>query len=178
MSFKYNENNAGNSMITKAGEYEVYPNAYEYTMTNSTNRPMITMNYKVRDDVDQEGAGSEIRFDNFVHSPKSDWRFNALTKATGAFEDDHDFGNPQGWAEEMLGKPIRVKVKIEESNGKQYPSIASFKPSQEAMTEEPEIKQHDTSSPTTASKPAASTVKDPFADGGESINISDDDLPF
>lgn len=178
MSFKYNENNAGNSMITKAGEYEVYPNAYEYTMTKSTNRPMITMNYKVRDDVDQEGAGSEIRFDNFVDSTKSDWRFNALTKATGAFEDDHDFGNPQGWAEEMLGKPIRVKVKIEESNGKQYPAITSFKPSQETMSEAPEIKNHDSSAKKTVSKPSANVIKDPFADDGGSVSISDDDLPF
>lgn len=179
MSFKYDENNAGISPITKAGEYEVYPSAYVYTLTKATRNPMITMNYKVRDDVDQDGAGSEIRYDNFVDTPKSDWRFNALIKATGAFESGHEFGTLQGWAEEMLGKPVRVKVAMTtDKNGKQYPEIKSFKATAAPdMTEVPEV-DHQGGGSSTPHASKSDTIADPFADNGKPIEINEDDLPF
>lgn len=178
MTFIYDENNAGGSRITQAGEYEIYPSSYVYTMTQETDNPMITMTYKVREDVDQPGAGSELRYDNFVDTKKSDWRFNSLTKATNAFEDKHDFGNPQGWAEQMLGRPIRAKVEMEANrNGKEYAVIKSFKPTEHPkMTEKPDIKRQ-----SGVSKPPANsgTLADPFkGDTGQAVDISDDDLPF
>lgn len=180
MSFGYDAENTGMEPL-KAGEYEVYPTTYESKLTSKTRNPMIVMNYKVRSDVDQPNKGALIQYDNFVESPKSQWRFNALTKATDMYENGHDFGTMESWAEEMLGKPVRVKVKVEPSqNGKEYPSVSSFKKSDvPTMTETPQIKSHkDINDAANSIQNNMPPANDPFADGGQSIDISDEDVPF
>ncbi|WP_437788601.1 DUF669 domain-containing protein [Lacticaseibacillus paracasei] len=186
MGFVYDASNTGMEPL-KNGEYEVYPYAYDVTPARTTGNKMIVMNYRVRDDIEQAGAGSEIRFDNFVDVANSRWRTNALTNATGAFQDKYDFGTIENWAEQMLGKPIRVKIDLEaNSNGKSYPKVKNFMKSQVAMTHEPTVKHAKQSTPnqqsnvTPFSQPKQQqTTPDPFAGGsGKPIDISDDDLPF
>lgn len=180
MSFGYDADNTGIKPIT-AGEYEVYPTTYESKLTQEKRNPMIVMNYKIRKDVEQDSQGSLIQFDNFVSTPNSQWRFNALTKATNMYESGHDFGTMENWAEEMLGKPIRVKVKMKKgNNGNEYPEISSFKKSEVPnMTEVPEVKSHEgmqqAAQNITQNMP---TPPDPFANGGQPLDISDDDVPF
>lgn len=177
MSFGYNEKDAGFEQIT-AGEYEVYPTTYEAKLTQQTRNPMTVMNYKIREDVDQKAQGSLIQFDNFVSSPNSQWRFNALTKATNVYENGHDFGTMETWAEEMLGKPVRVKVKMrKDKKGNEFPEVSSFAVSEyPEMTEVPTVKSHakqqaavDNITNNMPTPPAPEP--DPF-DG-----ISDDDMP-
>lgn len=183
MSFGYDEQDTGNQLITEAGEYEVYATSYADKLTQRTRNKMETLNYRVRGDVDQPAKGALIQYDNFVATPKAQWRFNALTKATEMFENGHDFGTPEGWAEEMLGKPFIAVVEMEEDNkGIPRPSVRSFKPSKhKPMAEKPIIKS------TKAVNSAASSIPDnmgqqnagdPFAGNDGPIDISDEDVPF
>lgn len=151
---------------------------------------MIQLNYFIRDDVQQAGAGQEIRFDNFVVTPNSQWRFNALAKEVGTPQ-GYDFGSPEGWAKAMMGRPVRVVVAMEAStNGKEYPRVKSFKPSQVQMTTQPVFKQNKQEQVSNAanslnnqfgsqpSQPQQNFNQDPFANNGQNISIDDDDLPF
>lgn len=184
MAFGYDEKNTGNEQITKAGEYEVYATSYADKLTQRTRNEMEVLNYRVRGDVDQPGKGALIQFDNFVATPKAQWRFNALTKATQMYENGHDFGDPKHWAEEMLGKPFRAVVAMEKDNkGILRPSIRSFKPSKfKPMTEQPIIKSQKDIDQAAGSVPdnmgQQHAPADPFASNNDSIDISDDDVPF
>lgn len=185
MSFGYDEDNAGKKPVA-AGKYEVYPTTYEAKLTQNTRNPMITMNYKVRSDVDQASKGSWLQYDNFVDTPNSDWRFNALTKATTLYENKHDFGSMENWAEEMLGKPVLVTVKMQKSNnGQEYPVVSSFAPSKSSkMTETPDVKHHGAMNSAVndvnknLNNASFAAESDPFANNGQQVDIDDDSLPF
>lgn len=184
MAFGYDEKNVGNEQITKAGEYEVYATTYADKLTQRTRKEMEVLNYRVRGDVDQPAQGSLIQYDNFVATPKAQWRFNALTKATEMFENGYDFGTPKNWAEEMLGKPFIAVVAMEEDNkGVLRPSVRSFKPSKhKPMSETPIIKSQKGVDTAVGSIPSNMGQQhnnpDPFANTGDSIDISDEDVPF
>lgn len=141
MSFVFDENNAGIKPI-EAGEYEVYANAYDLTTTQGTGNQMIVMNYYIRDDIHQNGSGSEIKFDNFVDTEKARWRFNSLAKAVGT-PHGFDFGSVDNWAQMMLGKPVRVVIELElnTNNGKKNPKVKLFKPSTTPMNSQPVYKE-------------------------------------
>ncbi|KRO16189.1 DUF669 domain-containing protein [Lacticaseibacillus saniviri] len=182
MSFSYDENNVGIKPL-EAGEYEVYPSAWAREQSKTSSNDMIQMNYIVRDDVEQPGQGNEIRFDNFVLTNSSAWRRNSLIKATNAYPNGFDFGTPENWAEEMLGKPVKVTVEMETYNGKSNAKIKRFDKSDFPMTIQPQVKHHQQATnqqmpQTNASNPPVSSP-DPFANNnGNQINVSDDDLPF
>ena len=207
MSFIYDENDTGMKPLTD-GEYEVYPNAFDPAPSQTTGNPMITMNYFVREDVQQAGAGSEIRYDHFTDTPAARWRFNVLTKATKAFNNKFDFGDDQGWAQQMMGRPVRVRIEMEkDSKGKERPSVKEFMPSQfPQMATQPKIKSGQQQAPISGGyqpqqppvfnqQPAQGQTQpqsfgqpnipnrqpaaNPFANTSNgAIDISDDDLPF
>ncbi|MDO7281764.1 DUF669 domain-containing protein [Shouchella clausii] len=131
----------------KKGEYEVTVVGFEMTQAK-TGSNMVVLTYEVRDDVDQPCKGQKINYDNFVVSDKSLWRFHALSKAVGVPEGT-DFESFTEWAKTMQNKPVRVVVGLREQNGRNYPQVNGFKPSE---------------------------VGKPSDDG--SIDIKDDDVPF
>lgn len=198
MPFTFDENNVGVKPI-EAGEYEVYANAYSVEQAKSGNQ-MIQLNYFIRDDVDQAAAGQEIRFDNFVVTPNSQWRFNALAKAVGTPQ-GYDFGSPEGWAQAMMGRPVRVIVEMEKSNnGREYPRVKVFNKSSVPMNVQPVFKESQqqraakatagynsgrqsmTQMPNTNSYQQQNNQqnfgRDPFDSQGQPIDITDNDLPF
>lgn len=183
MAFGYDAEDAGSTPL-KAGDYEVYPSSYVTKKTKQTNNDMAVINYRVRKDVEQPGKGQLIQFDNFVDSPKSRWRFNALTKATDAYEDHHDFGNMENWAKGMMGKPVMVRVKLSEQG---YAEVSSFAKSKSLpMTETPQVKlPTDVSAAANraaegmaAAQQQAPVPPDPFAGNSKAADIKDEDLPF
>ncbi|WP_369707262.1 DUF669 domain-containing protein [Levilactobacillus brevis] len=187
MAFGYDETNVGNEQITKPGEYEVYATSFADKLTQQTRNEMEVLNYRVRTDVDQPAKGALIQYDNFVATPKAQWRFNALTKATEMYENGHDFGTPSNWAEEMLGKPFIAVVTMEEDNkGVLRPNVKSFKPSlHKPMAEKPIIKSQKAIDAAANSVPAnmgngapAAGPTDPFTGNGGGVDISDADVPF
>lgn len=142
------------------GEYEVFPVAGE-TSTSSNGNPMLTVNYRIRDDVDQAGKGQEIRFDRFVGAEKAMFRYHAANKALGT-EDGVEFEDFADWWNYFKGKAIRVVVKhkpatVGKNAGKLFPEVVGFKPS--TVGGEIEILSAKT-------------------DSNGQIDISDDDLPF
>lgn len=191
MSFTFDENNAGVEQI-KPGEYEVYPNAYSVDVARSGNQ-VIQLNYFIRDDVQQPSAGQDIRYDNFTVTANAQWRFNALAKAVGTPQ-GFDFGTPEGWAKAMMGKPVRVVVGMEKDlkdKNKEWPRVKSFKNAQVPMNVQPVYKQSQQQSISNAannlnnqfgsqtqSQSQQNFNQDPFSGVGQTINISDDDMPF
>jgi hypothetical protein len=80
MSLKFDSKKAeGTFTLLPEGEYEVFILAIDHKYSTTGNE-MLVVNYKVRDDYEQEGKGQEIRFDNFVNTEKAHWRFHALNR--------------------------------------------------------------------------------------------------
>jgi hypothetical protein len=143
------------------GEYEVFISEIDHGFSSAGNE-MLTVNYTIRDDVDQEGKGTKIRYDRFVNTENAHFRFHALNKALdvqpGAGWEDF-----KEWSGFIKGKAVRVVVKHEEatvgkSAGKTFPVVKGFKAS-EVGGEMP-----------------TSVTGDPFAGGN--IDVDPDDLPF
>ncbi|WP_324722224.1 DUF669 domain-containing protein [Latilactobacillus curvatus] len=191
--FKYDESNTGITPV-ESGIYEAYPCSYEVKTTQNTGNQMIVMSYRIRDDVNQPSAGGEVHYDNFVDTPKAQWRANLLTKATNAFKNGMDFGTIENWAEQMLGKPIRIKVKVEiNEQDKRITNITGFSNSQVPMQVAPNVKRNNLNAAAAnvaqgmeqqqapqqnyGMQTQMNTASDPFKNNS-SINISDDDLPF
>ncbi|MBP1083483.1 DUF669 domain-containing protein [Bacillus capparidis] len=130
----------------KPGEYEVTVVNYELKQASSGNNRVI-VDYEIRSDVEQSCQGQKILFDNFTVTDNAMWRFHQASKAAG-FPNGVSFKSYKEWADAFLNKPVRLVVGEREYNGKKYPEVKSFKPSE-------------------VNAPAANE-----------INISDEDVPF
>jgi hypothetical protein len=147
---KLDENNIGGDFTPiTPGEYEVFPVAFEVS-TSQAGNPRIQFNYVIRDDVEQEFKGRELRYDNFTVTDNAMWRINQASKAAG-LDMSKDFATPEDWAQEFKNKAIRVTVGQRTYNGKTYPEVKGFKPS---------------------------GVGGVRVENAPTIDISDDDLPF
>ena len=158
MAFKLDKNNTGFQIIEE-GVYEVYPTVYAITKSQSGNE-MAQFNYVIRDDVDQKFKGQQIRYDNFVDTEGAHWRINQASKAAG-LDMEKEYDSIEEWAKDFVNKAICVRVGHREYNGKVYPEIREFLPSQVGGTY------------TLVEKPNNDLSKQ-----DDDISIGDDDLPF
>lgn len=113
----------------KPGEYEVTVVKYEQT-TSQNGNPRIIVDYEIRSDVSQLCQGQHIRFDNFVVTETSMWRLHTVSTAVGLA--GQHFRSYKEWADTLLNKHLRVVVGEREYNGKKYPQVNGFKPSEAA----------------------------------------------
>lgn len=160
MALKFDSKKAEGFTLLPEGEYEVFIAAIDHKYS-STGNEMLVVNYKVRDDVPQEGQGQEIRFDNFVNTDGALWRFHALNKALDV-QEGAEWNDFNEWQHFIKGKAVRVVVKHQEatqgkSKGKIFPTVTGFKESVAGGT---------------------MAINADGKSGGASIDISDDDLPF
>jgi hypothetical protein len=161
MALKFDAKKAeGGFTLLPEGEYEVFPVAADHG-TSSNGNDMLTVNYKIRDDVDQEGQGKELRFDRFVDTEGALWRFHAACKAA-QFDEGVEFDDLQDFWKAFKGRAIRVIVKHEEATfgknkGKTFPVVAGFKPSQVG---------------------GSMAVTSDGQSGGSTFEVTDDMLPF
>jgi hypothetical protein len=151
----------GTFTLLPEGEYEVFISEIDVEYSKAGNE-MLSVNYTVRDDVEQEGKGQKIRYDRFTNTENAHWRFHALNKALKV-EQGASWEDFAEWSTFLRGKAVRVVVEHVEATfgknaGKVFPEVKGFKES-------------------TAGGEMHFT-KDPFAQGSGSIDISDDDLPF
>lgn len=160
---KLDKNNTGFSLLPE-GEYEVYPTVFAKETAKTTGNKMAQFNYTVRDDVDQEGKGQEVRFDNFVESDGALWRINQASDAAG-LDMDKEYDSVWDWAGDFVNKAVRIVVGHREYNGRTFPEVKEFKPSLYGGEY------------VAADKPAAAGATTAKA-AAEPIDISDDDLPF
>lgn len=126
--FKIDHEKAGNEFeLVSPGEYEVVVHNFE-AKQSSTGKNMISVDYEIRADVDQPHAGQKILFDNFVVGEKTEWRFQAISKAA-QFPQGMEFKNYQEWAETLLGKHLIIKVGHRTYNDNTYAEVKGFKES-------------------------------------------------
>ncbi|PRS09615.1 hypothetical protein C6W22_01905 [Bacillus atrophaeus] len=130
----------------KPGEYEATVINFEAKTAASGNERLV-VDYEIRSDVEQACQGQKILYDNFTVTDNAMWRFHQASKAAG-FPNGMKFKNHIEWANAFLNKPIRLVVGEREHNGKKYPEVKAFKPSEA-----------------------------PAPDTG-SITVSDEDVPF
>lgn len=149
----------GTFSLLPEGEYEVFISEIDHGYS-STGNEMLTVNYTVRDDVDQEGQGTKVKFDRFVNTPTALWRFHALNKALDVQPGAgwEDFAE---WQQFIKGKAVRLIVKHEEATvgknaGKTFAVANGFKPS--TVGGAMHVSKNGDSSP--------------------QIDLADDDLPF
>ncbi len=134
MAFKVDHSKGDGGFETvKPGEYEVTVINYELKTAASGNNRVI-VDYEIRSDVDQPCQGQKILFDNFTVTEKAMWRFQQASKAAG-FPDGIEFASFKEWADTFLNKHIRLSVGEREYNGKKYPEVKSFLPSQASAPE-------------------------------------------
>lgn len=130
----------------KSGEYEATVINFEGKTAASGNQRLV-VDYEIRSDVEQACQGQKILYDNFTVTENAMWRFHQASKAAG-FPNGMKFKDHIEWANAFLNKPIRLVVGEREHNGKKYPEVKAFKPSEA-----------------------------PAPDTG-SITVSDEDVPF
>ncbi|QOZ92920.1 DUF669 domain-containing protein [Bacillus velezensis] len=130
----------------KPGEYEATVINFEGKTAASGNQRLV-VDYEIRSDVEQACQGQKILYDNFTVTDNAMWRFHQASKAAG-FPNGMKFKDHIEWANAFLNKPIRLVVGEREHNGKKYPEVKAFKPSEA-----------------------------PVPDTG-SITVSDEDVPF
>lgn len=117
--------NAGGEQVTP-GIYEVYVSDYAISRAQSGN-VVVNLFYTVREDVRQQHQGAKINYDRFTEVQAAKWRFDRAAKAAG-IPDNTPIKSAQDWANLMLNKDLKVKVKMGEVNakGNSYPEVDDF----------------------------------------------------
>lgn len=131
MAIKLNlskESNKEFEQITP-GEYEVKVANFEPKKVGDKN--VISVDYEIRDDVDQNFKGQKIRFDDFFCTEKALWKIENASIAAGFTEEEATFEKYSDWAKSYLSKNLRIEVKLEKSNnGNEYPRVKRYLPTQ------------------------------------------------
>lgn len=112
----------------KPGEYEATVINFEGKTAASGNERLV-VDYEIRSDVEQACQGQKILYDNFTVTDNAMWRFHQASKAAG-FPNGMKFKDHIEWANAFLNKPVRLVVGEREHNGKKYPEVKAFKPSE------------------------------------------------
>ncbi|UNY48506.1 hypothetical protein rho14_42 [Bacillus phage rho14] len=112
----------------KPGEYEATVINFEGKTAASGNQRLV-VDYEIRSDVEQPCQGQKILYDNFTVTDNAMWRFHQASKAAG-FPNGMKFKDHIEWANAFLNKPVRLVVGEREHNGKKYPEVKAFKPSE------------------------------------------------
>lgn len=180
--------------LIEPGAYEMYVEKAEYRNKKGTT-PNINVTLVIRADVEQAHKGRKI-FHTFWISQKPEsveFCMNMIASFLNKIgaEDGQDFFSEQEVAAYMVANPIIGIVETDEYNGKERSVIGEFEVS-DFVGEKVEIVENDKKDLEKAKKDVAKAGKekketekeytrvdeDPFANDGEPIDISDDDLPF
>lgn len=214
------KNTAGGNYLNEAGFYEVFIYSFE-TGRNSNGSDALTVNYKVRRDIQQPHQGAELNFAHRLNDSEIGQGYlNALIVAAQVaaeqLPDGQDVTMKQiGTA--LLGKVLLVEnERVEKYND---PSKEQNHVKNVVKTNFPDVAENErknqikgdvTNGETNASRPATNTTvpntntaytnnatqnnqqqvqqgnvaggfghsADPFANNGQQVDITDDDLPF
>lgn len=186
--FKVDSNNVMGMGVQEAGSYNVKIVKAEAGKANS-GREKLTLDYQV---LDGAYAGGEIRYqtmtwvdDDAEKLKQSIRRFNTLVVALGV-DDGKEVDSIPQLARAVLNKELTIDVDWAEPNrnGSIYLEVRGYH-----LLDPDGSKPNGVKRPNSSSKPqkkssgfdgstSKSNTNDPFANSGDSIDISDDDLPF
>lgn len=180
--FTVDPKNIYGKFIEEAGTYNVKVlNSSKYG-ESSNGSPMATLDFEV---IDGKYAGSKLLYNNSTwvdydeeHRKQSIKRFNTILVAAGVGE-----GTPIDSIQQIVsglkGKQMNISVDwvLNEYQGKSNYrlEVKSYSP-YDPEGSKPNGKTRPDTNATSTNKQSNSS--DPFADSSQSINISDDDLPF
>lgn len=166
--FKVNHEDAkgGEFAPVKPGKYEVIIEKAEHKVS-SGNNDMVKLQMVIRDDVGQEFQKRKL-FDNIVFADNTAWKVQQFLKAV-ALPDGTEIESLQHFIELVSYKPVKVKVKNEDYQGKTQDRVEFYEESDHGLGGSTQ------GSPFGNSEAGSN---DPFANNNGSIDISDDDLPF
>lgn len=106
-----------------AGDYEVTVLNFEPKKVGDKN--VISVDYEIRSDVDQEFKGQKIRFDDFFCTERALWKIENASIAAGFTEAEATFEKYSEWGKRYVGKNLCVNVVI---NAKGYPEVKKYMP--------------------------------------------------
>lgn len=129
MAIKLNLNKEVNKEFEQVtpGEYEVRVANFEAKVVGDKN--VISVDYEIRYDVDQNFKGQKIRFDDFFCTERALWKIENASIAAGFTQEEAEFEKYSEWAKAYLNKNLRVEIKLREHNGKEYPQVVKYLPS-------------------------------------------------
>jgi hypothetical protein len=188
------EENANSFKPIPEGDYEVLvtKGAYRPVEPGKTKTANINLELTVRSDVEQEHKGRKI-FHTFWISDPSLPAKEGKTKTPFEFcmgmieefglhigiPDGAEFPDEAAWVKYVTGKPVKARIHIEEYDGKENNRVKWFNKSDNPMVKAQQTKgELDGTSVGKANNTPPANAEDPFANNGQPIDISDDDLPF
>lgn len=109
------------------------PGTYEVTVVNfeprvAGDKNILTVDYEIRSDVDQEFKGRKIRKDDFFCTDAALWKIENASIAAGFTEEEAEFEKYSEWAQKYVGKQLALDVFIEERNGYKNERVKSYLP--------------------------------------------------
>lgn len=184
ITMDYSQASEGNGNI-QDGVYECIINRFGFD--NYKDREFIKFDLIVRNDVPQKYQNKHI-FDNFY--PKKDTGKYAMgyiymIGVKAAMQDGKKYADTAAMLADFTGHAVKVTVKNEEYNGKTYPHIKSWEP-----TAFPQLqhrwKDSGNATPMYNQQPVFGqqsqthqpATNDQFSNGGQSVDVPADDLPF
>lgn len=177
----------GNSVLPK-GEYEVFAKQ-ERGFKAKTGTIGTEFIFVVRRDVDQKGGGKHI-WHSFFHTDRTVDILQSFAKAL-QMPNGAEYNSREEWAQDVLMRPVRAVVDVEEyehkGQKKKKNVIKFFKPSELpgiGIDVELHKKDLEEKQPVPVKKASAApsmqkvAQADPFADDGQPLDISEEDMPF
>lgn len=155
------------------GKYEAVINSVAEDATKGGIQ-FINLDLIIRNDLKGQKFGNAHIFTRIFKSKKTNkypiGMIMTIAKAAGMKDKTH-FDSLEDYFQKLWHRPVLVTVKNEESeyNGKKYENLNVKR---WEISKFPEV-QHQFKESNKETDPT-----DPFANGGQSIDISDDDLPF
>ncbi|GKT04438.1 DUF669 domain-containing protein [Furfurilactobacillus entadae] len=180
-------NVAGGNYLNEAGTFEAFIYSFSTGVTKKGNNS-LSIGYRVRTDVDQDHKGERVDYaDNYNDSEIGERYINSLIVNAGVEEDklpDDSNVNLTKIGMALLGKPVRItneRVASYSDPSKKVNNITSVESTQFPKVAASERKGRiagDVTNKNGNSKSTHSVPADPFTGNSDSIDISDDDLPF
>ncbi|MFY1720178.1 DUF669 domain-containing protein [Lacticaseibacillus paracasei] len=179
----YSQAAEGNGDI-QDGVYECVINRFGFD--NYKDREFIKFDLIVRNDVPQKYQNKHI-FDN--QYPKKDTGEYAMgylfmIGKNAGIPDHKEWNDLASMLRDFAGHAVKVTVKNEEYSGKTYPHIKKWEPTAFPQIQHRWKDSKDASSSNsnpsfgTSAQASQANTADPFANSGQPIDVSDDDLPF
>lgn len=182
--FTVDSNNVFGTGVTEAGTYNV--KIVKAMVNNSSNNNQyISIDFQV---LDGTYKGGQIRYQNVTWSTddleNSIKRFNTIAVAVGA-QDGVEINSVTQFANAIKDKQLTIDVDWAEPNnkGKIYLEVRGYHQLSKDPSHPNGVKRPDANNGNPnagiANRSAAPTQSgDPFANSNQSIDISDDDIPF
>jgi hypothetical protein len=174
MAFRTDYTNVGNLMVPP-GEYEVVVKGAYFDKAKTTNKDYFSIPLVIRNDVEQKYQNARIWDGIFGLTDKAiAWKTNNISSAV-KIPEGAEFEDLDDWGRYIIDKPMRVKVKHEDYEGRTQARIQFYN-----ETKFPDVKHVHKEKDDTEPAPEEKKTSSPYLGDQVTVTeiISDDDIPF